>query len=100
MRSKRLFGNKVLYFQHSPPYTSLDTVSASKRLAPPFSTAPVYGIGLAEALPQGPFDMVLLAVPHQAYLDLGDEALRGLLTEGGTLADLKGVLNGSADWTL
>ena len=42
MRSKRLFGNKVLYFQHSPPYTSLDTVSASKRLAPPFSDAPDY----------------------------------------------------------
>ena len=57
-------------------------------------------VTLAEALPQGPFDMVLLAVPHQAYLDLGDEALRGLLTEAGTLADLKGVLNGSADWTL
>ena len=42
MRSKRLFGNKVLYFQHSPPYTSLDTVSASKRLSPPFTNAPDY----------------------------------------------------------
>ncbi len=42
MRPKRLFGNKVLYFRHSPPYTSLDTVSASKLLAPPFSDAPDY----------------------------------------------------------
>ena len=42
MRLKRLFGNEVLYFQHSPPYTSLDTVSASKRLKPPFTDAPDY----------------------------------------------------------
>lgn len=42
MRPKRLFGNKVLYFQHTPPYTCLDMVSASKRIAPPFSDAPDY----------------------------------------------------------
>lgn len=42
VRLKRLFGNEVLYFQHSPPYTSLDTVSASKRLSPPFTDAPDY----------------------------------------------------------
>ena len=69
-------------------------------MADPGEAEHEYGIGLAEALPQGPFDLVLLAVPHQTYLDLGNEALRGLLAEGGTLADLKGVLNGRADWTL
>ena len=59
-----------------------------------------YGIALAEALPQGPFDLVVLAVAHQDYLDLGPAALRALVAEGGTLADLKGVLGDHADWTL
>ena len=53
----------------------------------------------AEAL-EGTYDLVLLAVPHRAYRDMGSEALRQLLAEGGTLADLKGTLDGQADWTL
>ncbi|WP_374588269.1 hypothetical protein [Novosphingobium sp.] len=57
-------------------------------------------LSLAEALPQGAFDLVLLAVPHRTYLDLGEQALRGLLAPGGSLADLKGVLEGRADWSL
>ncbi|MCP5401684.1 MAG: nucleotide sugar dehydrogenase [Novosphingobium sp.] len=58
-----------------------------------------YGIPLvAEAL-EGRYDLVVLAVPHRAYLETGGKGLRGLVAEGGTLADLKGVL-GDADWTL
>lgn len=58
-----------------------------------------YGIALdANALSRR-YDMVLLAVPHREYLDKGAETFRTLLNEGGTLADLKGVLHG-ADWTL
>ena len=69
-------------------------------MADPGEAEHEYGIALAEALPQGPFDMVLLAVPHRVYLDLGVDALRGLVAPGGTLADLKGVLAGRADWSL
>ena len=59
-----------------------------------------YGIDLAAELPAGPFDLVLLAVPHGDYVAMGEAALRALLAPGGTLADLKGVLGGRADWTL
>lgn len=69
-------------------------------MADPGEAEHEYGISLAEALPQGPFDLVLLAVPHRTYLDLGEQALRGLLAPGGSLADLKGVLEGRADWSL
>ena len=69
-------------------------------MADPGEAEHEYGISLAEALPQGQFDLVLLAVPHRTYLDLGEQALRGLLAPGGALADLKGVLEGRADWSL
>ena len=46
------------------------------------------------------YDIVLLAVPHEAYLEMGSERLRGLVAAGGLLADLKGALDGAADWTL
>ena len=46
------------------------------------------------------YDLVLLAVPHREYLALGNAALRGLVAEGGLLADLKGALGSSADWRL
>jgi UDP-N-acetyl-D-galactosamine dehydrogenase len=42
----------------------------------------------------------VLAVPHQAYLALGEDAIAALVAPGGTLADLKGILNGKADWKL
>jgi UDP-N-acetyl-D-galactosamine dehydrogenase len=59
-----------------------------------------YGIELRGGAPEGQFDIVLLAVPHRHYLDLGPERLRELSGEGGMLADLKGALGGAADWTL
>ncbi|WP_114521158.1 nucleotide sugar dehydrogenase [Altererythrobacter sp. ZODW24] len=46
------------------------------------------------------YDLVVLAVPHKAYLDLGAAELRALTNSGGILADLKGALGGAADWTL
>ena len=59
-----------------------------------------YGLALdADAL-ERQYDLVLLAVPHREYLTLGAEHLRTLVAVGGTLADLKGVLGGAADWTL
>ncbi len=58
-----------------------------------------YGLTLdAQALSRR-YDLVLLAVPHSDYLDMGEAALRALLADRGVLADLKGVLPG-ADFRL
>jgi UDP-N-acetyl-D-galactosamine dehydrogenase len=59
-----------------------------------------YGIPLVADALERRYDLVVLAVPHRAYLDRGGEALRRLVAEGGTLADLKGELGSAADWTL
>jgi UDP-N-acetyl-D-galactosamine dehydrogenase len=57
-----------------------------------------YGLALdTEALSRR-YDLVVLAVPHRASLESG--ALRELVAEGGTLADLKGELGAAADWRL
>ena len=37
------------------------------------------------------YDLVVGAVPHQAYAQLSDEQLSSLLNPGGTLADIKGI---------
>ncbi len=37
------------------------------------------------------FDLVIRAVAHQDYRAMSDGALRGLIAQGGTLADLKGM---------
>ncbi len=59
-----------------------------------------YGLTLDDGALDGTYDMVLLAVPHREYLDLGAERFRTLTNSGGILADLKGALGGAADWTL
>jgi UDP-N-acetyl-D-galactosamine dehydrogenase len=59
-----------------------------------------YGLTLAGDALSGTYDMVVHAVSHREYLMLGPEKLRGLLNDGGTLADLKGQLGTGADWTL
>ena len=59
-----------------------------------------YGLVLNAGFPEETFDLVLLAVPHRAYLEMGASRLRALVAPGGTLADLKGALGGNADWTL
>ncbi|MBZ6378694.1 UDP-N-acetyl-D-galactosamine dehydrogenase [Pacificimonas flava] len=37
------------------------------------------------------YDALVLAVPHQAYLDLDEKTVTGLLKPGGLIADVKGV---------
>ncbi len=59
-----------------------------------------YGIPLVADALDRQYDLVVLAVPHREYLAMGGEELRGLLVDGGTLADLKGELRSAADWTL
>jgi len=58
-----------------------------------------YGLALAPDALDHRYDLVVLAVPHRAYLAMGSAALRALVHPGGMLGDLKGVIDG-ADWTL
>lgn len=59
-----------------------------------------YGIPLVPDALDRRYDLVVLAVPHREYLAAGADALRALVADGGTLADLKGELGPAADWTL
>jgi len=45
----------------------------------------VTGLGVRQ------YDLVVGAVAHDAYRELNEDQLRGMLAPGGTLADLKGV---------
>jgi UDP-N-acetyl-D-galactosamine dehydrogenase len=49
-----------------------------------------HGVQLA-TLGDQRYDLVVGAVAHDAYRELGDAELQSLLTPGGTLADLKGI---------
>ena len=60
-----------------------------------------YGISLVEAAPNGDYDALILAVPHNEYLGMTAGDFRAYLKEGGVLFDLKGVLPlGAADLRL
>ncbi|MCL4765350.1 MAG: nucleotide sugar dehydrogenase [Hyphomicrobiaceae bacterium] len=54
--------------------------------------AHAYGVRITNSLPAGPFEAVVLAVRHDAITGLGRARLRELLTAGGIIYDLKGVL--------
>nr|NUR36855.1 nucleotide sugar dehydrogenase [Sphingomonas sp.] len=63
--------------------------------------------GVKARAPDGhSYDLVVGAVAHREYRELADDRLSGLVTAGGTLADLKGMwrdrkLDASIDrWTL
>jgi UDP-N-acetyl-D-galactosamine dehydrogenase len=51
-----------------------------------------YGIELTNELPRGPFDALILAVKHERIAKLGEAGIKALLTPGGLIYDLKGVL--------
>ncbi|WP_372733188.1 nucleotide sugar dehydrogenase [Novosphingobium sp.] len=59
-----------------------------------------YGLTLSDDAFEQTFDLVFLAVPHQYYLAAGPDRIAALVADGGTLADLKGVLGHQADWKL
>jgi UDP-N-acetyl-D-galactosamine dehydrogenase len=64
-----------------------------------------YGLDLAADAFDRRYDLVLVAVPHAAYAELGDSKLAGLVEQGGLLADLKQLykgreLPGVERWTL
>ncbi len=47
------------------------------------------------ALEQGPYDAVILLVPHKEYLSIGTEGLIGATKNGGLIYDLKSILDGT-----
>jgi UDP-N-acetyl-D-galactosamine dehydrogenase len=51
-----------------------------------------YGIPITNALPQGPFDAIVLAVKHAEIARMGEAKLRGLLAPNGLIYDMKEVL--------
>ena len=64
-----------------------------------------YGLELSGDALSGRYDTVLVAVPHDEYRALSDDALTGLVAEDGLLADLKNLyrdraLAGVKRWTL
>lgn len=69
-------------------------------LASPEEAQEEYGIRLDSNALSGTYDLVVLAVSHNEYLQMGSERLRALLREDGKLADLKGALGAASDWTL
>jgi UDP-N-acetyl-D-galactosamine dehydrogenase len=86
--------------------TALDAhghdVTVHDPMADPAEATHEYGITLdGDALSRS-YDLVVLAVPHQAYLDM-DGGLARLVAPGGLFADIKnGVpeMIGTARWTL
>lgn len=74
-------------------------VTVHDPLANPAEAAEEYSINLDPTALDYKYDLVVLAVPHFEYIEMGSKLLRNLLAEKGTLADLKGVLP-DADWAL
>jgi UDP-N-acetyl-D-glucosamine/UDP-N-acetyl-D-galactosamine dehydrogenase len=80
-------------------------VTVHDPLADPSDARHEYGIDLdPEALDRS-YDTVVVAVPHSAYGELGDDRLRALVKGGGLLADLKNLyrlraIEGVRRWTL
>lgn len=69
-------------------------------LADPREALHEYSLTLDPQALERTYDLVVLAVSHLEYVNMGHERLRQLLKKDGTLADLRGVLKGQADWTL
>ena len=63
-----------------------------------------YAIALSADGLDRSYDLVVVAVPHAAYGELGDSRISGLVADGGLLADLKNIYGGRdlpvSRWTL
>ena len=72
-------------------------VSVFDPLASPDEAAHEYGLVVHNTLPAGPFDGVILAVRHDAFVTLGQDKIRALVQpRNGFVYDVKGVLPASA----
>jgi len=83
-------------------------VTVHDPLANPAEAEHEYGLTLAGDALDREYDLVVLAVPHAAYLDRGRAGVERLVAAGGLLADLKNALPSKsqdadpavATWTL
>jgi UDP-N-acetyl-D-galactosamine dehydrogenase len=81
-------------------------VTVHDPLADPAEAEHEYGISPAADALERSYDLVVVAVPHSAYSQLGDGQVEALVAEGGLLADLKNIYGGRAlaerlsRWTL
>jgi UDP-N-acetyl-D-galactosamine dehydrogenase len=66
-------------------------VTVHDPLADPAEAMHEYGVSLNTDGLGGPYDMVVVAVPHASYGRLGEAELAGLVAPGGLLADLKNL---------
>jgi UDP-N-acetyl-D-galactosamine dehydrogenase len=66
-------------------------VSVHDPLADPGEATHEYAVTLKTGTIQGRYDLVVVAVPHQAYAGLSDDQLAGTLAPGGLFADLKNL---------
>jgi UDP-N-acetyl-D-galactosamine dehydrogenase len=66
-------------------------VAVHDPLANPAEARHEYELDLAPDALQRRYDLVVVAVPHAEYGDLSNEAVAGLVAEGGLLADLKNL---------
>jgi UDP-N-acetyl-D-glucosamine/UDP-N-acetyl-D-galactosamine dehydrogenase len=67
------------------------TVAVHDPLAYPEEVTHEYGLTLSESVLDQSYDIVLCAVPHTLYGDWESPKITGLVTEGGLIADLKGL---------
>jgi UDP-N-acetyl-D-galactosamine dehydrogenase len=73
------------------------SVAVHDPLADAAEAAHEYGLNLQTGDLPGQHDLVVLAVPHRAYLSLGADALSALVAPGGLFADLKNGLGAMRD---
>ena len=67
-------------------------VSVYDPLAEPEVAMREYKVPVSNDLPVGPFDAVVLAVAHGEIVALGADRLKALLTDGGLIYDIKGIV--------
>ncbi len=67
-------------------------VSVYDPLADPEAAMREYSVRVSSDLPGGPFDAVVLAVAHAEIVELDEHRLKALLTKGGLIYDIKGIV--------
>ena len=60
----------------------------------------IYGVPMDEEALSKTYDIVLVAVPHREYLDMGADCILALRSENGVAADLKNAFANDCFWTL
>lgn len=75
-------------------------VTVHDPLASPDEAAREYSITLDLSALDRQYDLVILAVSHSEYIEMGPRWFRKLLTPGGNIVDLRGKWRKDADWSL